>query len=288
MHARTAKPDDCRWSAWSRAGGDPRLMAVTTVHPHRIKPHPFVIVVAFDRQQIELSLLAGTQSPESKTVPAERRPGLVPAGDQPRLLAVFNGGFMTRHGRFGMMVDGDVYVAAKEDACVVGLAADGGLRIGSWATLGPSLGDARAWRQTPPCLVVGGELNPRLVEEPRTRRWGAAKGGDREVRRSALGLDASGRSLLYAFGDWLSASELGAAMRTVGAVDVAQLDINWSYTRFYSFEHPAGGPPRIAASVVPKAKFSPNNYVSKPSYRDFFYVTRRSEAGKRVLETAAP
>ena len=258
-------------------------MAVTTLHPHAIKPHPFVTVVAFDRRQIELSLVAGTQEPESDAVASERRSGLVPSEDQPRLLAVFNGGFMARHGNFGMMVDGDVYVPPKDDACVVGLGRDGEVQIGSWSRVEPQLAQARAWRQTPPCLVEGGELNPRLSEEYRTRRWGAAKGGDREVRRSALGLDASGRSLLYGFGDWLTAGEMAAAMKAAGGVDVAQLDINWSYTRFYSFEQVAGQSPRIVASLVPKAKFSPNNYVSKPSYRDFFYVARRTGAASASL-----
>jgi hypothetical protein len=275
LYERTAKPEDCTWTPWSQAGGDPALMAVTTLHPHPIKPHPFVTVVAFDRREVELFLVAGTDEPASKTVPAERRSGLVPRPAQPQLLAVFNGGFMARHGNFGMMVDGDVFVPPKDDACVIGLAQDGSIRIGSWPRIGGELAQARAWRQTPPCLVEGGAPNPRLPEEHHTRRWGAAEDGNREVRRSALGLDPSGRSLLYGFGDWVTATELAAAMKAAGGVDVAQLDINWSYTRFYTFEQVPGAAPRIVATLVPKAKYRPNNYVEEPAHRDFFYAARR-------------
>jgi len=279
MVERTAKPGDGKWQAMAegtRASGS--VMFRTEVHPHKFKPFVFVTIVAFDRRHVDINLVEGIQEPVSKNVPAEKRTGLVPSSDYASLLVVFNGGFKAAHGRYGMMLDGDIYVPPKDDACTVALHTDGGVRIGSWPVIAPTASTLRGWRQTPPCLVEQGVVNERLKNEFRTRKWGAAAGGDREIRRSAIGLDQSGRTLFYGFGDWVTAGDIAAAMSAAGAHDAAQLDINWSYTRFFTFDHPTGShdgaaPPRIAGSIVPKAKWSPNRYISKPSYRDFFYLT---------------
>ena len=152
---------------------------------------------------------------------------------------------------------------------------DGRIRIRSWPTLAGETQEMDAWRQTPPCLVEQGTLNPLLPTEHTTRKWGAAQGGDREIRRSALAIDAGGRSLIYAFGDWVTATLLAEALALAGAQDAAELDINWSYTKFYFIEHPEGAPPRIGSTIIEKAEYSPSNYISKPSHRDFFYLTRK-------------
>jgi hypothetical protein len=269
MHERTAKPGDGVYAPMPHGLGDAPVMARALVHPHPIKGFVFVDVVAFDRSRVGLHLVAGTEEPESGA--AIERPGLVPPGDRERLLAAFNGGFMARHGRYGMMIDGVVLVPPIDDACGVAFFDDGRLAIASWPTLAQER--ARAFRQTPPCLVEKGEVNPALAAEMASRKWGAAAGGDREIRRSAIGLDASGRTLFYGFGDWITASMLAEAMKRVGAHDVAELDINWSYTRFFVFDHPPGELPVIASTIVPKLEYSPRAYVEKPSSRDFFYLT---------------
>jgi hypothetical protein len=274
MHARTAKDGDGVWKPVSHDldGGEP-VIHRTEVHPDKIKKHVFVTLMAFDRKRIELGLEAGIQEPVSKAVPRSERTGLVPKELIDRLLVVFNGGFKAKHGSYGMMLRGDVYVPPKEDACAVALYPDGRIRIRSWPVIAPDVAKLRWWRQAPPCLVEQGELNPRLPSEFRTRKWGAAQGGDREIRRSALALDESRRTLLYAFGDWITAGQLAAALAHAGFFDATELDINWSYTRFYFIEHPDDGPPRISGSIVPKAKYNTKNYTSKFSYRDFFYLT---------------
>lgn len=272
MFARTAQEGDGRWQPVTHGlvAGDP-VMYRAEIHPDKFKKHVFVTLIAFDRRRVTLGLSSGVQEPESKTVPAERRTGLVPAELQSRLLSVFNGGFKAKHGSYGMMAGGDEYVAPKDDACTVALYGDGGVRIRSWPVLAPEAKDMVAWRQAPPCLVEQGALNPALATEFRTRKWGAAEGGDREIRRSAVALDKSGRALIYAFGDWISAGQLAEALAAAGVYDATELDINWSYTRFYFIEHGADGP-RIGGTIVPKAKFNTKSYTSKFSYRDFFYV----------------
>lgn len=276
MYKRTAKDDDGTWKPLEEGHlGDRDTMAYATIHPHKIKKWVFVTAVAFDRRYTDLTLLAGTDEPVSESVPKERRLGLIPPAHHGALLSVFNGGFKVRHGDYGMMAAGDVYAPPIDDACTVALDRDGGLHVAPWPQLRDKASRFLWYRQTPPCLVIDGKPNPRVKSEHRTRLWGAAVGGVYDIRRSAIALDSSGRSLLYVFGDWVTAGDLAAALVAMGVKHAAQLDINWRYTRFFLFEQQAGDKPRIKRTLISKLKFSRNRYVEKPSYRDFFYVTAR-------------
>jgi hypothetical protein len=276
LHARTAKPDDGKWQALpDGTRGGKTVMYRATVHPHRIKKHVFVDVYAFDRKHLDLTIVAGTDEPVSKSVPKEHRPGLVPATAHDRLLTVFNGGFKARHGNFGMKVGDDLFVPPKDDVCTIAWLPKRGLKIGSWQALAGERAQMSAFRQTPPCLIEQGKLHQRLESENRQRKWGMAIGRVMDIRRTALALDASGRTFFYAFGDWVWPRELAEALAAAGAHDAAQLDINWRYTRMYFFRPGDDGKPEIRESPIPKAKFSRTRYIVKPSYRDFFYVTSR-------------
>lgn len=99
--------------------------------------------------------------------------------------------------------------------------------------------------------------------------------GRADVRRTALGIDTTGKTLLFALGEELEVNELADAMAAAGAVDAAQLDINWSYTRFLFFGRPREGAPlQVTSTLIPKIKHTKRGYVQTPSTRDFFYVLR--------------
>ncbi|MDI1475212.1 phosphodiester glycosidase family protein [Polyangium sp. y55x31] len=273
-HARTAKPGDGVFTLLEEgAARGTGAIARTTVHPHPIKPHPYVVVVAIDLRKVDLRLVAGTEEPTSTVVSTDRRPGLVPAADLPSLIAVFNGGFMAKHGKWGMMVDGDVFLPPREDGCTVALLGDGSVRIASFPALAPVTSALRSYRQTPPCLIEGGALHPRLPAEDTARLWGAAEGGDREIRRTAIGLHEDGTTLLFAIGEWVWARDLAAAMKSAGAASAAELDINWSYTRFLLYDHST--PPAVVSTLIEKVEYSKSGYVSKPAPRDFFYLKQK-------------
>jgi hypothetical protein len=276
LHARTAQPGDGVWSALPEgARGGPAVLVQATAHPDTIKPHIYVAIVAIDLTRIELRLVAGTIEPASKAVPPERRTGLIPAADQADLIAVFNGGFMARHGQYGMMVSGDLFIPPHPDACTVALARDGGIRIRTFTEIASRVEALTAFRQTPPCLIEQGALHPQIDPDPRPRKWGAAENGDVEIRRSALGVDASGKVLFYGLGEWVTAKAIADAMKAAGAVDAAELDINWSYTRFLFFGRPSPEEPlQVLKTLIPKTKHSREGYVKKPSERDFFYLKR--------------
>jgi hypothetical protein len=235
-----------------------------------------VALVAIDLERVALHLVAGTREPLSTAVPDERRPGVVAAADLPGLLAVFNGGFMTHHGGWGMMIDGDVFAAAHDDGCVIALLKDGGVRVRSPEPLGGAIA-AAAYRQTPPCLLEHGAVNPALLGPDKPRRWGMSETGGVDIRRSALGVAEGGRTLLYGLGEWIAPRALAEAMRAAGAVDAAELDVNWSFTRFLLYGKPVspGGLPEVTETLVPKLKHAPGQYVAKRAERDFFYLVRR-------------
>jgi hypothetical protein len=271
-----ATPADGIWLelAEGRRGDDPPLLAKSIVHPDKKRPFAAVAVVAMDLTRINLRLIAGTTEPLSEKVKLAERPGLVPTADQQDLIAVFNGGFKALHGQYGMMLDGKIFLPPRDIACTVGLYRDGSVRIRTWPNVSTTQQDMVAYRQTPPCLVEQDTLNDKLTES--TKNWGATVSGETVIRRSAIGIDASGKTLFYALGEAVTAQSLAKAMQAVGARDAAQLDVNYAYPRFLFFDHPPAAERRAVLSLVPHVDYRSLDYVREPSPRDFFYITRRS------------
>jgi hypothetical protein len=236
-----------------------------------------VAIVAIDLRRVALHLVAGTREPESRAVADEKRTGLIPADHQADLLAVFNGGFMTRHGSYGVMIAGDLFVPPREDACTVALFSDGRVRIAPWGELGGGAAGMAAYRQAPQCLMERGVLHADLDSEYGARIWGSTQEGRRDTRRSAIGIDATGQVLLYGLGEWTTAKELAVGMKAAGSAFAAELDINWSYTRFLFFGRPSPGEPlQVVSTLVPKTEHSRLGYVSAASEKDFFYLKKRA------------
>jgi hypothetical protein len=279
--ARTAEPTDGSWEPLVKGReGEPALIYRTTVHPHPIKGFIYAAIVAIDLTRTDVVLVAGTDEPESKTVPASKRTGLVPAEKLEDLLVVFNGGFMSKHGKYGMMLDGDELLTPREDACAVARRKDGSFWIAPWSEMKDKTGDLRYYRQTPDCLIEKGQLHPDLDDDHKRRKWAGQNDGRKDTRRSAVGLDASGKILYYGLGEWVFPKDMAVAMKAAGAVSAAQLDINWSYTRFLLMGRPSPGEPvQVLSTLVPKIEHTKRGYVEKAATRDFFYVTRKRPAG---------
>jgi hypothetical protein len=255
--------------------GDP-AMYKTVVHPDPKRSFAAIAVVAVDLRRIDLRLVAGTSEPQSMKVGKEKRPGLVPADHARELVAVFNGGFKAMHGQYGMMIEGDTFVVPRDIACTVAFYRDGTKKIGTWSRLSSSEPDMQAYRQTPPCLVEEGDVNKALHWDEYNRNWGAAVGGETIIRRSAVGFDKTGKILFYGLGEAMTAQALARGMKAVGCHGAAQLDVNYSYPRFLTYEHKVPGePPRATKALIPDIKFTSYEYAIEPSPRDFFYLTRR-------------
>jgi hypothetical protein len=254
---------------------EPPLFYKAIVHPDKIRSFAAVAVVAIDLSRVGLTLVPGTVEPASTMLPRDQRTGLIPQDQLDDLVAAFNGGFKAEHGHFGMMIGGVVLLPPRDTSCTIGLYKDGSVKIRTYPALEGSEGDMRAYRQTPPCLVEDGTINNRLLAADSTTGWGAAVGGDTVIRRSALGLDADGKTLFYGLGESVTAGSLARAMQAAGAENAAQLDVNAIYPRFLFYKHPANELPKVESAIIPDVEFAKHEYVGQSEGRDFFFLTRK-------------
>lgn len=278
-YERSAKDGDGKWVRMGntafdeRAAQEPPVLYRTTVQPHTFSKYVTVTVAAMDLKELSLNLVAGTDDPGVAELPASRPPGLVPQQDQDKLVAVFNGGFKPQHGGWGMMVDGKVLVPPREEGCTIMINADDAVEIRSWPALAGKKDKARAYRQTPPCLLENGEVHPDLIAG-NAGIW-AGRGADRKTRRrTAIGVDASGRVLFFGMGEEADPKLLAEAMKHAGALHAAQLDINYNWTRFLLFGT-ADGELQVTSTLIPHMVHRKRGYVHHTQPRDFFYIMRR-------------
>ncbi len=253
----------------------------TLVHVDAKRPWAELFVVAMDVRALHLALVAGTKEPiastrEGMAYPRSRK-GLVPEAERDALVAAFNGGFKAEHGQLGMNVDGVTLLPPKKTSCTVAAYKDASgdetLRVGTWTTLEPSAATMTWWRQGPSCLVEDGAIHPGLVNEE-AMSWGSAVGGDTVIRRSALGISADGRTVFVSVSNYTTARAIALGMKHVGAADVVQLDVNWSYPHFVLFKRGGGGQ-REGQLLFEGFVYHKGEYTVNPTTRDFFYVTRR-------------
>jgi hypothetical protein len=277
-HARSAGDRDGHWTPYYAGSGEPvdllppPTFAVTRIHPHEVSRFVEVTIVAIDLAKASLEFMPGTEDLGGVRVPFAA--GLVPVPQRDRLLAVFNGGFQPRHGRWGMKLGETTVVPARDQGCTLALYADGSVRLRSWTALASPAGvELRAFRQTPPCLLEEGAVHPDLLAG-RDKAWKGQTPGIVTRRRSAIGLDQSGTLLFYALGVEAPPRLLAEALRVVGAQNAAELDINWNWTRFLLYDRDADGKPRVATSLAP-GEYAKSTYVERASERDFFYVLQR-------------
>jgi hypothetical protein len=272
-------PGDGEWLGLvdPRHPGEPPRMYKTLLHPDKNRGWAEVFVVAIDLRQVLLYPVLGTQEPQPDSDAARgyQRDGKIPVDRQATLLAAFNGGFMTEHGGYGMKLDGLTIAQPKPRACAIAYYKDESLRIGSWALLGNSEADMLWFRQTPECMWENDKLHAGLQAGAGLKKWGSTVDGETVIRRSAIGLNAD-RSVLYvAITNHTSARVLADGLHHAGASDVAQLDVNWSYPKFVTFE-PIGHTQVLhPVPLAPGFEFSDDEYLRKKEKRDFFYILRK-------------
>jgi hypothetical protein len=257
--------------------GEPPRIYKTLIHPDQSRSWAELFVVAMDAHRVRVAAVAGTKEPAATTTAgaAYRRTGLVPERDRNDLLMAFNGGFKTEHGQLGMRVDGVTLVPARKTACTVAAYKDGALKIASWKEIEPDSASAVFWRQGPACMLENGTLHPGLASDTNAS-WGSAVGGDTVIRRSALGLSPDGATIFMGISNYTTARALALGMQHVGAADVVQLDVNWSYPHVVVFRPNKNGKPR-AELLFDGFVYQPLAYTVNGSERDYFYVTRTGD-----------
>jgi hypothetical protein len=275
QHSSSAAPGDGRWVPIidpRRPGEEPALRK-TLLHPDAHRSWSELFVVAVDLRRVAVSFVPGYREPKSNTQPPAvfDRPAKIPEQQWPDLLGAFNGGFMTEHGEYGAMVDGTRIVTPKAESCTIARYRDGHISVATWKTIADGQGDMLWYRQTPRCMVEGGKLHPGLAGAS-FRHWGATLEGETVIRRSAVGIDETGKVLLVGISNHTSAVVLAEGMRHAGAVAVAQLDVNWSYPKFLLYRPAADG--QLQAEALAEGfEFSPDEYLRRRALRDFFYLS---------------
>lgn len=227
-------------------------------------------VAWIDHTRTRLALYPGLQEPLSAS---PRGPGEVAAGQRWRLLATFNGGFKSRAGAGGFLVNGRV-----DEPLQIGMGTlveyrDGSLAILDWQGHTP-LGTLVLARQNLPPLVWAGRPTGRAAQNS---LWGTTVGGGAAVWRTAIGLTQRG-DLVYAAAGGQTAASLATLMVRLGAVRAIQLDINPEWPSFIGYGKRGGSAP---IKLVPNPQQSPFRYLT-PDNRDFFAVYTRAGGGPYV------
>lgn len=263
----SAKPGDGEWTAYAGETAAGSQFWRTELHPHRTSPFVTVTIVAIDLSCATLDWVVGTADQGAEQLASQRQPGFATSG----ALAIFNGGFQARHGHWGQVSHGVTLVPPKTEGCGVAISPSGEVELG---TLDAVTNDFVSYRQTPPCLVTNGALNPALVSG-RDAVWAGKSEHDKTRRRSALGLRRDTKTLFYLVGVEAEAVDLGRALVALGADVGLQLDINWNWTRFFLVGQKDGSP-AAHSPLLEGMVMDAGEYVRRPSKRDFFVVRSRN------------
>lgn len=274
----TAAEGDGIWrpigdAALSESAAQAPAVAVQTVlHPHKQKRYVSMNVVAIDLSVLKLSWIVGNKDLKAELLKDHQTPGLIPVRDQESVVLAFNGGFQARHGWWGMMSDGVTLVDPKPHGCTLAIFGDESVKIAPYSELESERPRMQSFRQTPPCLVHNGEIHPNLLKG-NLKSWAGQVADLKTRRRSAVGISADGKTLFYAVGSETEASDLARGLHALGASDGMQLDINWAWARLLLVGR-IEGQPRFTSSLMPEALYGKSECFTRPSDRDFFYLSR--------------
>lgn len=242
---KTPEPGEGEWTAptqaWVKrlptpASGEapPSMFYRAFVRPDEERPYAKVLLVAMDMRQLDLEMEAGNEDPKPLTGP----PG---AGRIPRdpavytkIAAAFNGGFKTEHGAYGMMLRKRVLLPPVPGIATVIITKDARYGLGTWGSnkdIGGiqdvEPGEIVSFRQNLDPLVDNDKVNP-----SGRAQWGfTLPGTTMQTERSGLCVTNAGH-LLYAWGDDVSATTLGKAMKMASCVYGMHLDMNPHHTGF--------------------------------------------------------
>jgi hypothetical protein len=241
-------------------GVEPHLLQ-TIVRPDPAQPFAAVRLVAIDTRQLALHIEAGFDEPRPLTGP--RGAGRIPAALEPRVAASFNGAFQTRHGEYGMVVDGRILLPPKNGAATFAVDVHGRPRAGTWRAGDEVPADIVSLRQNLDPLIDGGRVNP-----AGRKQWGfPLDGGSFLTERSAL-CRTKGGHLVYGWGIELGAETLAGALVLAGCDHAMHLDMNPGHVGFVF--HGRGQ----SALLAPEMSIPANRFL-RASPKDFFYLVRR-------------
>jgi hypothetical protein len=276
---KTLEPGEGEWTvprmAWmKKLEGAPAPLVRTFVRPDPDRPYTRVILVAMDMRQLDLEMEAGTEDPKPLT--GGHGPGRISRDPAvySRVVAAFNGAFKTEHGNYGMMVHKRVLLPPQPSAATVVLLEDQRVGFGTWADThdigrirGVDASEIVSFRQNLDALVDQGEVNPmgRAL-------WGyTLPGQGMQTERTGLCVTGTGH-MVYAWGDDVSGTALGKAMKMAGCSYAMHLDMNPHHTGFvFASIGDLKTKSYKSELLSPLMTVSPERYIEYAP-KDFFYV----------------
>ena len=228
----------------------------------------YPVNLGIDPQMVRFHLVAGTQEPVAAT--GIHGAGVIPSDQVTRMqvIAAFNSGFKTRDGYNGEVIDGITYVPPKPSLATFILYADGHVDLRSWNSEIQTGSPIASLRQNLPLIIDNSALNPDLKNQ---QSWGAVVGNNTWVWRSGLGI-TTGKKIIYAAGNSLSANSLASALQAAGCIRAMELDINSIGPGFNLYHWNSGSGTLDARKLTPEMHRSARRYLT-PDTRDFFYLT---------------
>lgn len=261
-------PNEGVWEPYITDDNGNVLAQRTFLQPDAERPLTIVGIVAFDLAQVRLNYVLGTEEP------ARGGTGEIKIADRApnKLLATFNGGFMSTHGNFGAMADGKMALPPRAHLATVAIDKSSEVYIGAWNEQILPSDQWKAYRQNARLIIVDGEINLDVYSNE-IADWGGTIDNEIVTWRSALGLNEDRDIMYYVVGSGLSMPTLADTLLAVETHNAMLLDINAYWVHFTAVR--ADGDELSADPLFPDTmNQQPDRYLTK-SERDFFYITRR-------------
>ena len=247
------------------------MPGITAIEEAIIHPDTKSTVTALemDMSKVQLNEVGGTEEPGGKL--GVIGTGVIPASVQSSgsLVAAFGGGFQYRDGEYGMILNGTTYVPLKNNIATLVGYTDGTLKIINYT--GQDLGTNVAFvRQNCPIILNNGVVN--IVDESNVSVWGRLDTDAIATWRTGVGITANG-NLIYAVGNPVTPTLLANALKTAGAVNGMQLDINPYWVRFTLFDKFSAG--TYKPSIIMSGMYNAYHEFLTGYTKDFFYITKK-------------
>jgi hypothetical protein len=263
--AAPALPAEGVWHPAGRLVGGVPAVYVTALRPDTVHTGLATGVAWMDTTLVRGVLFAGRQLPggawanEAPISPVER----------PSLVAAFNSGFQLGGSRGGYYAEGRTVRPLVDGAASFLIDGQGRPTVGAWGRDMHMSGSIASVRQNLSLIVDNGAPVDGLPTNV-NGKWGATVGNRILVWRSGVGETANG-ALVYAAGNGLSVSSLARVLAAAGAVRAMELDINSTWTRFFSYDSPDQTQPAavVGTKLVPDMRSAPTLYLEAET-RDFF------------------
>ncbi len=246
-------------------GGPAVSVSSMAVDPAR--PGLVVGVLRINPSAVRLQLLAGSKEPGNGVLQA----GSVPPADQPKLLAAFNAGFLTKQSKGGWFSQGVTAVPLAAGAASLVFRDNGVAQVGIWGRDVSMDPHVVAVRQNLSLLIDGGIPTPAASSPDFEGVWGKTIRHLRAVPRSGIGITKDG-SLVYVAGKGLVVGDLVTALMAAGAQRAMELDINPMFVDAYTYNPGPAGP--VGQPITPGLRYGPEHYLQSQT-RDFVEVLSR-------------